>query len=111
MEDRKKLEYSQHCGLIGRLRRALPIVAYPRPPLLAFLLGRGVATQGAPKLSVVDVFEGGDGHGLMCRFALCGAPDAHSFVAPLSQLALDRRHPLRKRLARLGKDPTRTAAA
>lgn len=111
MKKQKKFECGPQSRLIDRLRRALPIAAYPRPPLLAFLSSRGLTTGRAPKLSVVDVFEAGERHGLLCRFSLCGAPGAHGFVAPLSQLALDRRHPLAHFLDKLNTDTSRTAAS
>jgi hypothetical protein len=111
MKLRKRFENSQESGLIDQLRRALPIRAYPRPPLIAFLAAHGVAVQRAPRLSIVDVFQGGNGLGLMCRLSLHGARDVHTFVAPFSQIAMDRRHPLGKRLARLGTGSFRTTTA
>jgi hypothetical protein len=96
---------------IERLRRALPIAAYPRQALLAFLSSRGVAARGAPRLSVIDVFNGGDVHGLMCRFVICGDMQARIFVAPLSQIAFSRKHPAARSLARFDCSASRAGAA
>jgi hypothetical protein len=76
---------------IAQLRRSLPISAYPRAQLLAFLSGRGIETRTMPKLFVIDIFNAGDGRGLLCRFNLCDEPSRGHFVAPLSQLSLDKR--------------------
>jgi hypothetical protein len=48
---------------------------------------------------------------LMCRFEIAGETDAPSFVAQLTQLALDRRHPLAQRLAERRRRAPRTGAA
>jgi hypothetical protein len=40
----------------------------------------------------------GEGHDVLCRFVIADR-DARSFIAPLSQIALDRRHPLARALA------------
>lgn len=78
---------------IHHLRRALPLSAHPRPPLLAFLRERGIVTRGAPRLIVLDVFNAGYAGGVMCRFAIAEDSEASSFIAPLAQVALERRHP------------------
>ncbi|MDP3552931.1 hypothetical protein [Methylocystis sp.] len=78
---------------IHNLRRALPLAAHARPALLAFLRARGVNGRGAPRLIVLDVFDAGEDRGLMCRFAIAEDGEASSFIAPLAQVALARRHP------------------
>ena len=79
-------------SLDQNLRRALPLSAHPKQALIAFLRERGVVTRGAPRLVVLDVFDAGDAGGLMCRFAIAENGEALSFIAPLAQLALHRRH-------------------
>ncbi len=79
--------------LVRRLRRALPLSAYPRPALLAFLRTHRATGRGSPRLILVDAFDAGDAGGIMCRFAIAGV-NASSFIAPIDQLALDRRHPV-----------------
>lgn len=84
---------------IERLRRALPVSAHPRSGLFLELRSRGACGSGAPRLTVVDIFDmGAAGGGLMCRFVV-GDQDSRSFVAPLSQIALDRRHMLAQAVA------------
>jgi hypothetical protein len=79
---------------IHNLRRALPLAAHPRPPLIAFLRERGVIGRGAPRLVVLDIFDAGAAGGLMCRFAMAEDGEASSFIAPLAQVALARRQPI-----------------
>jgi len=95
-------------SLIHHLRDALPLSARPRPALLAFLRARGAIGRGAPRLVVVDIFDAGGTQGLMCRFEIADEIDAPSFVAPLTQVALDRRHPLAQRLAERRRHTPRT---
>lgn len=76
---------------IERLRRSLPMSAYPRRQLLGFLLTQGVVKGATPKLAVVDIFPGGDDFGAMCRFVICGENQSKSFVAPFSQIATSSR--------------------
>lgn len=83
---------------IDRLRRTLPVSGYPRPTLLTELRIRKAVGRSTPQLKVIDVIDTGDGKELLCRF-LVGDHDARSFVAPLSQIALDRRHPLARAVA------------
>jgi hypothetical protein len=78
-------------SLVDNLRRALPLPAHARPALIAFLRERGIVTRGAPRLIVLDVFDAGDVGGLMCRFAVAEDGDGSSFIAPLAQVALQRR--------------------
>jgi hypothetical protein len=76
---------------IEHLRRSLPMAAYPRRQLLAFLQAQGVQGRATPKLAVIDIFSGGDNFGLMCRFFISSEDHSKHFVALLSQIALDRR--------------------
>lgn len=83
---------------IDRLRTSLPVSGYPRPALLAELRSRKAAGRSAPKLRVIDILDAGSDKGLMCRFLVVDK-DARSFVAPISQIALDRRHPMAQAVA------------
>jgi hypothetical protein len=84
-------------SLVHSLRDAMPLSARPRPALLAFLRTRGVIGRGTPKLVIVDIFDSG-AQDPMCRFIIEGDKGA-SFVASLTQIAFNRRHPLVQRLA------------
>jgi hypothetical protein len=90
---------------IHHLHRALPLPAHARPALIAFLRERGVVTRGAPRLVILDVFDAGAASGMMCRFAIAEDGEAASFIAPLAQVALQRRHPARLRVARRWQRP------
>jgi hypothetical protein len=96
--------------LVQRLRRALPLSAYPRPALLAFLKTHRAMGGCAPRLIVTDVFDAGGAGGLMCRFAIADV-DTSSFVAPLDQLALDRRRPVAREAAAHRRQTSRAGAA
>ncbi len=90
--DRLKQKY-----LVHNLRDALPLSGRPRPALLAFLRARGVIGRSAPKLVIVDLVDTA-AQDLMCRFMIAGDA-ASNFVAPLAQIAFDRRNPIVKRFA------------
>ncbi|MFO1125919.1 MAG: hypothetical protein U1E25_12045 [Methylocystis sp.] len=92
--------------LVQNLRRALPASAHPRGALLDFLRARGAAMgRHAPRLSIVDIFDAGEARGLMCRFTIAEDGEAASFIAPLAQVALARRRPVRSRVARRRQAP------
>ncbi len=93
-------------SLVQNLRRALPLSAHPRPALISFLRERGVIGRGAPRLVVLDIFDAGAAGGLMCRFAIAEDSEAASFIAPLAQVALQRKHPAaRLRVGRQQQQP------
>ncbi len=76
---------------LRRLQCALPLSAYARPMLLAFVRRRLALERTSPRLTVTNVFHAGDGKGLMCQFLVEGAKEgAHQFVAPIEQLAFER---------------------
>lgn len=85
---------------IQNLRRALPLPAHARPALIAFLRNCGVIGRGAPRLIILDVFDAGDVGGVMCRFAIAEDDGASGFIAPLAQVAIERRRPAARRVAR-----------
>lgn len=78
---------------LHNLRRALPLSAHARPALLSFLRARGAIGRTSPRLTVIDVFDAGAAGGLMCRFAVAEDGDGSCFIAPLAQIALERKHP------------------
>jgi hypothetical protein len=85
-------------GAIARLRQALPLSAHGRPALLAFLRKRFAYLGGAPRLTVTNVFYAGD-QTLMCQFTIGDATAGQKvFVAPLYNVALDRRHPVAREI-------------
>ncbi|MFZ3181203.1 MAG: hypothetical protein WA156_13575 [Methylocystis silviterrae] len=84
--------WSQEDALVQRLQRALPLGARGRPALLAFLRARGVIGNIAPRLKVIGIFPAGAQGEFLCRFSVEDGVGAETFVAPLGQLALDRRH-------------------
>lgn len=79
-------------SLIHSLCRALPLSARPRPKLTAFLRERGIVGHGSPRLVILNVFDAGAAGGLMCRFSVANNEEASGFIAPLAQVALDRRY-------------------
>lgn len=103
-------DQAKRAHFIHRLRRALPLSAHPRPALIAFLRERGVVGRGAPRLVILDVFDAGDAGGLLCRFAVAEDGDGSSFIAPFAQVALQRKHSARLRVARQRRPPPPGAA-
>lgn len=98
MEASMRHAWNQEDVLIQRLQRALPLGARGRPALLAFLRARGVIGSIAPRLKVISIIPAGAQSGFMCRFTIEDSALAETFVAPLGQLALDRRHPAARKL-------------
>ncbi|MBM3552215.1 MAG: hypothetical protein FJX45_10685 [Alphaproteobacteria bacterium] len=84
-------------SLVHNLRDALPLPARPRPALLSFLRARGVIGRSARKLVIVDIVDTAT-QDVMCRFMIAG-DGASNFVAPLAQIAFDRKNPIVKRFA------------
>ncbi len=84
-------DHGEQLRFVQNLRRALPVSAHARPALLAFLRARGAIGRASPRLMIVDIFDAGEDRGVMCRFTIAGETEGAAFVAPLAQLALDRR--------------------
>jgi hypothetical protein len=78
-------------SLVQNLRRALPLSAHARPALVTFLRARGYTGRASPRLIVLDVFDAGAAGGIMCRFAIDNDGKASGLMAPLAQIALERR--------------------
>ena len=86
--------------LMQKLRRALPLTAHGRPPLTA-ALRRGLSCANLlPRVTVTDVFYAGEANGLMCRIDVHkGIDDSVVVVAPVTQLAFNRKHPVAREIA------------
>lgn len=110
MERQLDFDCAKRGSLVQNLRRALPLSAHPKRALIGFLRERGVVTRGAPRLVVLDIFDAGAAGGVMCRFAIAEDGEASSFIAPLEQVALQRRHPDRLSAGRRRKAPPPSAA-
>lgn len=78
--------------LLERLRRGLPASARARQPLLDYLQSRQIIGPISPILRIVNVFPGDHSEEIMCQFMIEGDARARFFVAPLTQIALDRKH-------------------
>lgn len=88
--------------ILTRLRLALPTHAQPRTPLLAFLRRRMSDRQIAFGLTVTNVFYTGDAEGVLCQFVVnVPAMQDRPFVAPITQIAFDRRHLISMEIGRL----------
>jgi hypothetical protein len=90
--------------IVHRLRLTLPLPAYGKPALVRFLRSCLPIERTSPRLTVTNVFYAGDDRGFMCHFVVDGAVGtARMFVAPIEQLAFDRRRPIiREKAARRG---------
>lgn len=73
-----------------RISRMTLVVAYARPPLIAFLRARVASDLGSPRLLLRDIICGGRDGAPLCRFTVEGDALARSFIAPLDQLSLGR---------------------
>ena len=77
-----------------------------------FFRGRLSLRRTTPPLTVTNVFYAGGDRGFMCHFVVDGASGAsRAFVAPIGQLALDRRHPIIREIAVYRKRKASLAAA
>jgi len=86
--------------LVQKLRRALPLTAHGRPSLTA-VLGRSLSSANLmPRVTVTDIFYAGEENGLMCRVDVQGlAEEPVVVVAPVTQLAFNRKHPIARDIA------------
>ncbi|MBM3563637.1 MAG: hypothetical protein FJX16_08155 [Alphaproteobacteria bacterium] len=98
-------DHAKRESLVHSIRDFLPLTGRARPALLAFLRARGAIGRNAPKLVIVDILDTGV-QDFMCRFVIEGDAES-SFVAPLTHIAFDRRHPLAQRLAASRRDVRR----
>lgn len=97
--------------LVQKLRRILPLAAHRRPPFAAALRRRLACPDVIPRVMVTDIFYAGEEKGLMCRVDVQGlADDAIVLVAPVTQLAFNRRHPIARDIAAYRKRRVETAA-
>jgi len=82
-----------------RLRRNLPAYAHARQPLLRYLQSKRIVGSSSPTLRIANVFLD-SGENIMCQFQIDGDTNGRFFVVPLTQLALDRRHPAAREAAK-----------
>ena len=88
-----------HDDFVFRLKRQLPLAARCRPPLRGFLETRLGHMRTAPRLKVTNVFAAQDASGVLCQFVVEGAMAGESvFVAPLKDIAFERRVVLARQL-------------
>jgi hypothetical protein len=86
--------------LVQKLRRALPLTAHGRPPLTTALRRLLSCQDVIPCVTVTDIFYAGEENGLMCRIDVHGLIDEPVVVvAPVGQLAFNRRHPVARDIA------------
>jgi hypothetical protein len=85
---------------LEQLRRSLPAPAHARQPLLGYLQSTQIIGSTSPRLRIVNVFPNDHGENIMCQFTIDGDASARIFVAPLTQLALNRRHPSAREAAK-----------
>jgi hypothetical protein len=97
--------------LVQKLRRALPLTAHGRPSLAATLSRNLYCANLMPRVTVTDVFYAGEKNGLMCRIDVHGVIDQPVVVvAPVTQLAFNRKHPIARDIAAYRKHRVETAA-
>jgi len=86
--------------LVQKLRRALPLAAHGRPPLMLALRQRLPGAILMPRVTITDAFYAGEKNVLMCRIDLHGEIDEPVVVlAPITQLAFNRSHPIARDIA------------
>jgi hypothetical protein len=87
--------------LVEQLRFALPLKARARAPLIERLRGAISLDAARSNLPVTNIFDAGEGIGLMCQLDLTQyCPEAPRLVVPLEHLALDRRYGLDRKSQR-----------
>ncbi len=86
--------------LVDKLQQFLPLPATPTPALRAYLRR---AVPGAPMTSrwqVTSVFYAGEAGGLLCQLVVQEATATPRIImAPLTQIAFDRRHSIAREIA------------
>jgi hypothetical protein len=86
--------------LVQKLRRALPLAAYGRPVLTSALRRSLACPDVAARVMVTDIFYAGEENGLMCRINVQGKTGQQVLVvAPIAQLAFNRRQPAAREIA------------
>ncbi len=97
--------------LAQKLRRALPLAAHGLTALAAALRRRFSGANVLTRLTVTDVFYASEEKGLMCRIDLHGKSGPPILlVAPLTQLAFNRRHAIAQEIAAYRKRRAEKAA-
>ena len=85
--------------LMEALRRCLPLMAHPRGRSLTSSITASRRRGPDRRCRVTNVFDAGDSFGLMCQIEIGDGADLAIFVAPIAELAFDRRHPIARAIA------------
>ncbi len=86
--------------LLAKLRAALPVPATITPQLAATLRKQSPQAVIPSACRVVWVSHAGDEGGIVCRFSTAdGGQDDAIFIASITHLAFDSRHPLARDIA------------
>jgi len=85
--------------LMDALRRCLPLMANPRGRSLTASIAGARRRDSDRRCRVANVFDAGDGFGLMCQIEVGDAAASAIFVTPIAELAFDRRHPIARAVA------------
>jgi hypothetical protein len=80
--------------LMEKLKRYLPISAYPAPPLLKMFKQRNMPTSPKPLLQVSDLFYMGDEGGICCALEPISASPKEDFIVSITHLVFDPNHEL-----------------
>lgn len=97
--------------LVQKIRRFLALAAHGRPSLTATLQRSFSCANLMARLTVTDIFGESEDKGLMCHIdvkGLTGEPVL--VVAPITQLAFNRRHPDARDIAAYRKRRAESAA-
>jgi hypothetical protein len=87
--------------LLEALRRNLPLAALPRKASAQTSLQRAAPTALSHRSCLVtDVFDAGDGLGLMCQLQIREGGRSSFLVTPITELAFDRSHPISRDVAK-----------
>jgi len=96
----RRRDFAMTSTEMHKLRRALSLTAHGRPPLTAALRRSLACANHMPRVTVTDVFYAGEEKGLMCRIDVQGEIDEPVVVvAPVTQLAFNRKHPIARDIA------------
>jgi len=90
-------DYEKAMELVEEMKAHLPIPVRAGPQLVQVLRGKGIHIKAKHTLAIEEVLYLGDEGGIMCGLAGMGQGNA-AYVCSLTQLKVDDRHPLAKRI-------------
>jgi hypothetical protein len=85
--------------LMDALRRFLPLMAHPCGRSRTASIAATRRRNSGRRCTVTNVFDAGDAFGLMCQIEVGDGADPAIFVAPIAELAFDRRQPITREIA------------